>query len=270
MTDGKARRVRVHGHRGARARLPENTLPGFEYAIALGVDALEMDLVVTKDDVLVVAHDPVLDPSICTGPRENAVIRELTLAELRQWDCGAVRNPQFPMQKTLPGTPMPMLDEVFQLAGRGRFDYHVELKSFPGQPQFTPPPKEFARMVLDQVRRYRLEERIAVLSFDFRVLAAMRRIAPEIRLAALAEADARDFAAIAHDAGDSEIVSPEFPLVTSEKVQAAHAAGIQIVPWTANTPRQWEQLIHAGVDAIVTDDPEALIGHLQMRGLLGR
>jgi glycerophosphoryl diester phosphodiesterase len=261
--DVNAPRIRVHGHRGARARLPENTLPAFEYAIELGVDALEMDLAVTKDDVIVISHDPILHEPVCSGPRANVLIRELTLAELRQWDCGALPNPRFPLQKTLPGTRIPTLDDVFQLAGRGAFDYHLETKSFPDQPRYTPPPEEFARMVLEKIQRYQLEERVALLSFDFRTLVAMRRLAPEIRLSALTETDSRDFATIAKEAGDAEIISPELRLVTPDKVKAANAAGLDIVAWTANTPRDWDKLVHAKVDAIVTDDPAALIAYLK-------
>src|ERR1700733_8556443 len=81
-----ARRILVYGHRGARARRPENTLPAFEYAIAQGVDALEMDMAVTKDNVIVIWHDLFLQPPVCTGPQKSAVIHQLTLAEVRQWD----------------------------------------------------------------------------------------------------------------------------------------------------------------------------------------
>src|SRR4030088_3542498 len=90
-----ASKIAVHGHRGARGVLPENTLPAFEYAIKAGVDVLEMDLAVTKDNVLVVSHDPILRSMICTGPKPNAVIHQLTLEELRQYDCGSLKNPLF-------------------------------------------------------------------------------------------------------------------------------------------------------------------------------
>src|SRR3954468_14407540 len=90
-----AERIEVHGHRGARAFRPENTIPAFEYAIAQGVDVLELDMAVTKDGVIVVSHDPVLHPPVCNGPVPKANIHDLTLAEVRQWDCGSVRNPAF-------------------------------------------------------------------------------------------------------------------------------------------------------------------------------
>jgi glycerophosphoryl diester phosphodiesterase len=260
-------RILVHGHRGARARRPENTLPAFEYAIAQGVDALEMDMAVTKDNVIVISHDPILEPPVCTGPQKSAVIHQLTLPEVRQWDCGAVQNPRFPTQQTVPGTRMPTLDDVFQLAPRGSFDYNIETKSFPDKPEYTPPPEEFARMVLQKIRQYKLEKRIILQSFDFRTLVAMRKLAPEIRLSALVENDARDFVAISAAAANAEIVSPDFHLVTPEKVGAAHRAGLQVVPWTADAPADWEMLIKAKVDAIISDDPAELIAYLKGKGL---
>jgi glycerophosphoryl diester phosphodiesterase len=85
-------------------------------------------------------------------------------------------------------------------------------------------------------------------------------------LSALTEKDPRDFAAIAAEAGNAEIVSPEFHLVTPAKVAAAHKAGLQVVPWTADTPEDWDMLIQAKVDAIISDDPAELIAHLKKRG----
>jgi glycerophosphoryl diester phosphodiesterase len=259
------KRILVHGHRGARARRPENTLPAFEYAIAQGVDALEMDMAVTKDNVIVISHDPILEPPVCTGPQKSAVIHQLTLAEVRQWDCGAVQNPRFPTQQTVPGTRMPTLDDVFRLAPRGSFDYNIETKSFPDKPEYTPPPEEFARMVLQKIRQHKLEKRIILQSFDFRTLVAMRKLAPKIRLSALVENDARDFVTIAATAANAEIVSPDFHLVTPEKVEAAHRAGVQVVPWTANAPADWDMLIRAKVDAIISDDPAELIQYLKLK-----
>lgn len=262
-----APRILVHGHRGARARRPENTIPAFEYAISQGVDALEMDMAVTRDDVVVISHDPILQPPVCSGPSGKAVIRQLTLAEVRQWDCGAVRNPRFETQQAIPGTRIPTLDDVFQLASRGAFDYNIETKSFPDHPEFAPPPEQFSRLVLQKIRHYHLERRILLQSFDFRTLIAMRKLAPEIRLSALIENDSRDFKTASAAAANAEAVSPEFHLVTPEKVAAAHRAGLQVVPWTANTPDDWDKLIAAKVDAIISDDPAALIAYLRSKGL---
>ncbi len=267
VTTSAASRILVHGHRGARAIYPENTIPAFEYAIKAGADVLEMDVAVTKDNVLVISHDPHLNPEICKGPQPNALIRSLTLAQVRQYDCGALKNPRFEKQHPVPGTRIPTLDEVLALSSRGSFEYNIETKSFPDHPDYTPAPEVFAKMMLDEIRKHELESRVIVQSFDFRTLRAMKRLAPEIRLAALYEGTPRDFVEIAREAGGAQIVSPDFHLVTREQVGAAHAAKLQVVPWTANTPADWDKLIDAGVDAIISDDPAALLAYLKKRGL---
>ncbi len=254
--------IQVHGHRGARGLRPENTLPAFEYAIAQGVDALELDMAVTRDNVIVISHDPELRAPICTGPRDRAVIHQLTLAEVHQWDCGAKQNPLFPRQQPVPGTRMPTLDEVFALAPRGKFLFNIETKSFPDRPELTPPPEEFAGMVLAVIRKHHLESRVVLQSFDFRTLHAMKKLAPEIKLSALYSGAPRSFVEICHEAG-AQIVSPEYHLVTPEQVKAAHDAGLEVLPWTADQPADWARLAAAGVDGIITDDPTALIAYLK-------
>jgi len=260
-------KIEVHGHRGARAVMPENSLPAFEYAIGVGVDVLELDVAVTKDDVLVVSHDPEMNPSHCVGP-EGAprLIREMTFAQLQAWDCGAKQNPGFPKQKTIPGTRVPTLDAVFALAKRGNFHFNVETKIFPHRPSVTPSPERFAELMLAMIRKHKLEQRVIVQSFDFRTLKAMKRLAPEIRLSALLAFPLQDWVASAREAG-ATIVSPHFKLVTPEKVKAAHEAGLQVVPWTANTVAEWEPLVAAGSDAIISDDPAALIEYLKLKKL---
>ncbi len=259
-------KILVHGHRGARAMRPENTLPAFEYAIGAGVDVLELDMAVTMDNVIVVSHDPYLHPPVCSGPQLKRPFIELTLAQVREWDCGKIQNPGFPKQTPIAGTRMPTLDQVFDLAPRGTFWFNIETKSFPDHPELTPAPDEFARMVLAVVRKHKLEQRVLLQSFDFRTLHAMAKIAPEIKRVALWEGDDRSFVTVAKDA-DAPIVSPQFKLVTPEKVREAHAAGIQVVPWTADAPEDWQKLIDAKVDAIITDDPAALIAYLKSKGL---
>ncbi len=243
---------------------PENTLPAFEYAIAQGVDALELDMAVTKDNVLVISHDPLLNAQICDGPKLGIPIRTLTLAELQQYDCGAKKNPRFATQVPVPGTHIPTLDQVFDLAPRGSFLFNIETKSFPEHPEYTPDPDGFVRLVLDAIQRHHLESRVILQSFDFRTLRAMKRIAPAIALSALYEKNDKDFVTLGKESG-ANIISPEFHTVTPERVRDAHAVGLQVVPWTANRPEDWQKLANAGCDAIISDDPAALIAWLKAR-----
>lgn len=262
-----APRIQVHGHRGARAMRPENTLPAFEYAIAAGVDVVELDLAVTSDGVLVVSHDQAMNRKICQGPEGETAIHKLTLAQVREWDCGALKNPEFPKQQAVPGTKIPTLDEVFALGSKGAFSFNIELKSDPKHADLAPEPRVFAQLVAESVRRHKMEQRVIVQSFDFRTLLALREIAPELRMAALYGGMPKDLVEISKEAGGTPIVAPHYMLVTKGKVEKAHQAGLQVVPWTANSVGAWDRLISDGVDAIITDDPAGLIEHLKAKGL---
>jgi glycerophosphoryl diester phosphodiesterase len=262
-----APRIQVHGHRGARAVRPENTLPAFEYAISVGADLLELDLAVTKDGVLVVSHDPAMNRKICQGPEGETAIHKLTLAQVREWDCGTLKNPEFKMQQPVPGAKIPTFDEVLALASKGSFGFNIETKSDPKHPDLAPEPRVFAQLVADAVRKHKLEKRVMIQSFDFRTLLALKEIAPELRLCALYGGLPRDFVEISKEAGGVAIVAPHYLLVSKGKVEKAHEAGLRVVPWTPNSAGAWDRLIGFGVDAIITDDPAALIEHLKSKGL---
>ena len=285
-----SRTILVHAHRGGRALRSENTLPAFLYAIEVGADVLELDLAVTKDNILVVSHSPYLtqpestDPHLqaalaterrCDGPPlpPGTLIHSLTLTQLRQYDCGAHTLANFPHQVAVPHTPIPTFDEVLGLAPQGTFQFNVETKSFPAHPTFTPTPEVFAAMIDAAVRRHNLQSRVILQSFDFRTLEAMRKFDSGIRLSALFEdprADAlmglsdhdKSFTHVAEITG-AEILSPDQSLVTPEAVAEAHKRGLQVAPWTINTPKGWQQMADAHVDAIITDDPAACLTWLR-------
>lgn len=258
-------RILVHGHRGARARRPENTLPAFRYAIERGVDVLELDVAVTKDNVAVVSHDPLINATICSGPKTGIPIHTLTLAELKEYDCGAKQNPLFATQVPVPGTRVPTLDEVFDLSRGTSVQFNVETKIFADHPELTPGPEAFTQMILDLIRKHRIEQRVILQSFDPRTLRVMKELDPGIRRSALFEKQA-DWPEIAREF-EATIFSPEYHLVTPERVTAAHAAGMQVVPWTVNKPDDWAKLVDARVDAIISDDPASLIAYLKEKGL---
>ena len=265
LMGAEKRRILVHGHRGARARRPENTIPAYKYAIEQGVDVLEMDVAVTKDNIAVMSHDPLINPTICSGPKLGIPIHTLTLAELHEYDCGAKKNPGFPDQVPVPGTRIPTLDEVFELGRGNSVQFNVETKIFADKPELTPEPEPFTRMILDLARKHKLESRMILQSFDPRTLRVMKRLDPSIRRAALFQTQ-QDWAAVAKEF-DATLFSPEQRLVTPEKVAQAHAMGMEVVPWTSDKPADWQKLVDAGVDAVITDDPAALIAWLKDRGL---
>ncbi len=273
-----AERIEVEGHRGARSRLPENTLPAMEYALELGVDVLEMDLAVTKDRVLVLSHDPHINPVICLDPagkkiegEQGSLIFSLTLSEVKKYDCGSLKNPRFPDQKPMPGTKIPTLDEVLDLVANSKrpwarkVRFNIETKIQPEHPDWTTTPEEFASLLVSALKKRKLLDRAVIQSFDYRTLEAARKIEPQVRIAALSENSKEDLVATVRRL-KAEILSPYKELVTPELVKTLRSMKVEVVPWTANTPAEWEKLVAAGVPRIITDDPEPLIEFLKKKG----
>ncbi|MCW5698207.1 MAG: glycerophosphodiester phosphodiesterase, partial [Bauldia sp.] len=164
----------AQGHRGARGLWPENTLPAFAGALAIGVDVLELDLALTADDVVVVSHDPVLDTDI-TRDEDGSwlqpptpAIRSLTFEQLGRYDVGRSRPGsrhalRFPRVQPVDGTRIPRLDEVFDLArraGAGTVRFNIETKVEPGGGALYPDPAHFARRVVHTVREAGMSERV--------------------------------------------------------------------------------------------------------------
>src|SRR5207244_8397810 len=101
------------------------------HAIELGVDVLELDMGVTKDNRLLISHDPHITPAICrnddgTAIEKEIAIRSLTLAEAQRFDCGAIKNPNFPKQAPVPHTPPPTLEQVLSLTEKNpRLEFNI-------------------------------------------------------------------------------------------------------------------------------------------------
>jgi glycerophosphoryl diester phosphodiesterase len=185
----------LQGHRGARGLAPENTLVAFAKGLAIGVTTLEMDAAITKDDVVVVSHDPAFNPAITRGPDGRFLtargprIRDLTYAETQRYDVGRIQ-PQtnyyrdFPEQAPIDGTRIPKLSEVFDLvkrSGNKDVQFDIETKVFPLAPDDTLPPDAFARRLIKEIRAAGMAERTMIQSFDWRTLQVVRKEAPEIR-----------------------------------------------------------------------------------------
>jgi len=268
--------VQVHGHRGCRAVRPENTLAAFGEAVRVGADVLELDMQATKDDVIVVSHDFYVGPELCLGPggrrlAEPVLIRSLTSTELKAYDCGSMPNARFPRQEARPGERMPSLDEVFRLTetstepGAKTVQFNIETKIVPGKPELSPDPERFASLVADVVRRHGMEKRVIVQSFDQRTLLAIKKLLPAVRISLLTSGNYLDYLAAAR-AAKADILSPDQYWITLETVQEMHRNGIQVAPWTVDEPKDWQRMLDLGVDAIITDDPEALIAFLKEKG----
>jgi glycerophosphoryl diester phosphodiesterase len=287
--------VELLGHRGARGLAPENTLPGFARGIAIGVSGFELDCAVTRDGVVVIYHDAVLNPDITRGPdgkwleATGPAIWTLGYDELQRYDVGRIQprsgyEKRFHEQKAVDGTRIPRLSELFALArkpGNERLRFCLEIKCSPLSPERTTEPANFARKVIEVVRECGMSERVSLLSFDWSTLAAARKIAPEIPLTCLtAEQSWQDNIVSRHrasawtaplhvsqfggsiprmvKAAGAAAWAPYYEELSRDKVAEAHALGLEVVTWTANEPADLRRVIEWGVDGVITDYPDRL------------
>lgn len=146
----------IQGHRGCRGLLPENSLPAFEKAIDLGVNTLELDVVVSKDLRVVVSHEPYMSKTICTMPNGNDInnpyqlnLFQMSYDSIKKFDCGTRFHPSYPEQEKIT-TNKPLLSEVFDLVKSKDSDvwFNIEIKSlsqFYGV--YTPFPEDYVKVV---------------------------------------------------------------------------------------------------------------------------
>lgn len=285
----------LQGHRGTRGLAPENTLRAFETAMRLGVTTIEFDLGMTKDGVLVVHHDPTLNPNTARGPdgqyvTQRTPLHALTLDELKRYDVGRLKadssyGRSYPEQKAVDGTHIPTLKELFALvsrAGAKDLRFNIEIKMAPHTDAETPDAPTFARATAAAIREAGVADRVTVQSFDWRALKAMRTIAPDIALSCLT-VEAPNFDTVQRGkpgpspwlggldiddfdhsvpklvkAAGCAVWSPNQREVTGDSLAAAKALGIKVIPWTVNDRAEMGRLIDLGVDGLITDYPDRL------------
>ena len=279
-------RLDVEGHRGARGLRPENTVGAFERGIELGVDTLEMDVMLTADDVLVVHHDEHLNPDITRDgsgawlPATGPALRSLTFEQLERYDVGRIKPgtayaARFPDQQGSDGVRIPMLRQVIEAAERragGRIHYNIEIKTTPGKPDDTAPPAHVADVLVGIVRETGIAPRTTIQSFDWRGLHRVAQLAPELPRSCLTEApigdaswtDGMQLAAYGGSvprlvaAAGCQIWSPDYSALTAAQVAEAHALGLRVLPWTVDTREAIGSVIALGVDGVITDFPDRL------------
>lgn len=271
-------RPEVHGHRGCRALLPENTVPAFLKAAELGCDWLEMDVVVTADGQVLVSHEPWMDHRICLtgegGPITEAAERtyniyRMTVDEAQDFDCGSLRHPDFPEQVPT-AAPKPTLAQVVEavetdamMNGWGVQSYNIEIKSEPElYDRMQPRPEPFAARVIEQVQALNIVERCIIQSFDPAVLEAVHEIDPDIATALLVDNKDGVQANLARLSFTPTYYSADFPLLDAAAVKQLRSLGIEPLVWTVNETDDMRRMIALGVNGIITDHPERLIAIL--------
>jgi glycerophosphoryl diester phosphodiesterase len=301
---GAADTFDLQGHRGARGLAPENTLEGFARAVEIGVTTLETDIAVTKDGVLVLYHDRVLNPDITRQAdgtwlsARGPAINSLTNAELGRYDVGRIKPEskyaaQFPEQRAVDGARIPTLADLFAVASpSGRAPrFNIETKLSPDHPGETPDPETFARLVVESVRKAGVSARVTIQSFDWRTLQAARKLAPGLGTVCLTvQATLRDrqvdrlrkpspwlagLDPVDYGGSVPRLVqaagcgtwSPLYAELTADAVAEAHKLDLKVVPWTINARDDMERVIDMGVDGLITDYPDRARAVMAAKGL---
>lgn len=264
------------GHRGARGLMPENIVSGFLLALDLGVKTLEMDLCVSKDNILVVSHEPYMSAEICTDAKENLItaadeqqkfaLYQMPITEIQACDCGSLKHPRFPFQKKQKAYK-PTLVEVVATVRAYCVQknipmpyFNLEIKSKPAwDGLLTPSVADFAKLVLDDVNRMEINDLTIIQSFDPRALEAIKKLDKNIKTALLIENIEEVKENLNKLSFKPDIYSPSFKLVNLSTVQYCHQRQIRVIPWTVNDTTDMIALIRLGVDGIITDYPNKIL-----------
>lgn len=261
----------LQGHRGARGLLPENSIPGFLKAIDLGVKTLELDVVVSKDNQMIISHEPYFSPEICRDAKGDSIpekkeaeynIYSFTAEEIKAFDCGSWGNPDFEeqvAQKTYKPTLKEMVKTVenyLKEKNLPKVFYNIETKSTPeGDSIFHPKPEAFAALLYKEIQELGIADRVFIQSFDVRTLQEFKKLNNELPLVLLV-ANAQSLEANLKSLGFTpSVYSPYYLRLNEKEVKKAKEQGMKVIPWTVNEPNEMRKMLKLGVDGLITDYP---------------
>lgn len=264
--------IKLHGHRGCRGLMPENTVPSFIRALELGVDVLELDVVVSGEGELIVSHEPWFSEEICLDPVGNELssdsamrhnIYRMSYAEIAAFDCGSKFHVRFPNQEKLKVSKPRLSDLIDAVNEHCRQNnlakpfWNIELKSLPEWDNvYIPAPAAFVKLLDELVHKKGITDQCMVQSFDFRVLREFNKLNPPYPIAMLIDNHKSAENNLSELGFTPQIYSPHYILVNKELVEWCHQNGMEIHPWTVNQVEAMEKMIKNGVDGLITDYPD--------------
>ena len=267
--------IDVQGHRGCRGVMPENSIPAFIKAIEMGVNTLELDVVISRDQQVVVSHEPWINAAICLNldgtklklKKENQLnMYQMNYDEIKQYDCGTVYYDRFPQQQKI-NTIKPLLKAVFDTVKSYCKQHKLALPAFnieiKSEVQFdsvyAPAPAAFCELVMKEINENQMRAQCIIQSFDVRVLKYMHQKYPAMPLSFLSE-EIADFKTIKEKLGFlPPVFSPYHVKVTQDLIAKCHQNQIKIIPWTVNDYEDIKKLIQWRVDGIISDYPQKVI-----------
>ena len=271
MSYSSKTKIDIQGHRGCRGLMPENSLPAFEKAIDLGVNTLELDVAITKNNEAVVSHEPFMSRKICYNPKGEDIpysmdkkynLYNMTHEEIKTFDCGLKFHPDYPNQEKVKAYK-PLLTEVFKLtkSKTSAVKINIEIKSKPEYYGiYTPQPDEYVNIILREINEYKMFNRVNLQSFDLSILREIRCQSPNMPIALLVNDDEDIWQKITGlETKLPEIISPYYKLLDSAIVKSLKAEKFKVIPWTINENEDMKKMIAWQVDGIITDYPDQLV-----------
>lgn len=245
----------VIAHRGGARLWPENSKQAIAGARALdvggrGVDGIEVDVHLTKDDQIVILHDPTLErTTTAKGPVRHRLASELNDVAVKD-RSGQVRD-----------HGLPLLDDLLRTFAGTTATLSIELKNGVDDVRY----EGLAERVVDALSRFSVRDRAFVHAFDWSYLEELRALAPDVALGGNVERGTIDlvgglYATFARlrEIGVRDI-NVDHRLMDADLVLAAHAHGLQVTLWTVNDPQEMERFMRAGADTLVTDRPDVAL-----------
>ncbi len=267
------KKIEVHGHRGFRGLFPENTLTAFKQASKLGVDYLELDVVITKDSQVVVSHEPWFNPNTCKSPEGKAItkrtkknLHKLNYSEIKKYDCGKRGNKKFP-QQVKSDEYKPLLSEVIEtMEAYGKennlppIKYNIEIKNNKfGDGKYHFDTKITSALIYKVINKYSINERVIIQSFDVRCLKEIHKLNPDLKIGLLVA----NFTSVKLNIGKLGFTpysyNPASKICKAKTIEQAHKLGCKVIVWTVNSEKEMSKFIDLGVDGIITDYPNSAV-----------
>lgn len=270
----QAQHLDLQGHRGGMGLMPENTIASMINGIKVGVETLELDVVISKDGKVVVSHDGFMSSEFMLKPdgtdiskdeEKNLSLYHMPYDSIRRFDAGSKPHPRFAHQlkmKTYKPLLTDLIDSVESYVkehGLKPVCYNIETKSSEKTDGFyNPVPEVFVRSLMDVINKKDIKKRLTIQSFDIKTLQILNKTEPSVKLSLLVGKPDLD-SDLAKLGFIPDIYSPYYLFVTEELVKKTHERDMLILPWTVDEEKDMLSLANMKVDGIISNYPDKLV-----------
>ncbi|MBU3658563.1 MAG: glycerophosphodiester phosphodiesterase [Flavobacteriales bacterium] len=255
----------IFGHRGCRGIYPENTIIAFQEALKLGVDGIELDVVVNAQKQLVISHEPYFKKEYCLTPNKKPIkdekehnIYKMNQDEISWFDCGSIGNPKFPEQKKMPAYK-PLLSDFFKEVDLGDKILLFEIKSEKEEYGISQPyPKEFVDLILAETKDFKMQENLIFMCFDAAILEELHKRGVTNKMVYLTYKPKSAKKLLKEITFQPYALGMFHATASKAAINYAHSKNIKVFTWTVNDAKTGKKLIERGVDGLITDFPKLM------------